>query len=63
MAEITTIPVTKAIRNRLKTYGLKGETYNSILQHLMDEVDYDEFMEHQYKILEEKEKFVYLDEI
>lgn len=63
MAEITTIPVAKAIRNRLKTYGLKGETYNDILQHLMDEVDYGEFMEHQYKLLEEKEKFVTLDEI
>jgi len=29
----------------------------------MDKVDYDEFMEYQYKILEEKEKFVSLDEI
>ncbi|KAF5413188.1 MAG: hypothetical protein C5S43_00640 [Candidatus Methanocomedens sp.] len=29
----------------------------------MDKVDYDEFMECQYKILEEKEKFVSLDEI
>jgi hypothetical protein len=29
----------------------------------MDEVDYEAFMERQYKKLEEKEKFVSLDEI
>lgn len=62
MSEATTIPVTKDVRDRLKKYGLKGETYNEILKHLMDEVDYEAFMERQYKRLEEKEKFVNLDE-
>ncbi len=63
MSEATTIPLTKDIRDRLKKYGLKGETYNDILKRLMDEVDYESFMERQYKKFEEKEKFVSLDEI
>jgi hypothetical protein len=63
MSEATTIPVTKDVRDRLKQYGMKGETYNDILKRLMNEVDYEAFMERQYKKLEEKEKFVSLDEI
>jgi hypothetical protein len=63
MSEVTTIPVSKDVRDRLKQYGMKGETYNDILKRLMDEVDYESFMERQYKRLGEKEKFVSLDEI
>lgn len=63
MSEATTIPVTKDIRDRLKQFGIKGETYNDILKRLMDESDYESFMERQYKKLDEKEKFVSLDEI
>ena len=63
MNEVTTIPVTKDVRDRLKQYGMKGETYNDILKRLMDEVDYESFMERQYKKLEEKDKFVSLDEV
>jgi hypothetical protein len=63
MSEATTIPVTKDVRDRLKQYGMKGETYNDILKRLMNEVDYKAFMERQYKKLEEKDKFVSLDEI
>ncbi|MGB9938323.1 DUF7557 family protein [Methanosarcina sp.] len=63
MSEATTIPVTKDVRDRLKQYGKKGETYTDILRRLMDEVDYETFMERQYKKLEEKDKFVSLDEI
>ena len=63
MSEATTIPVTKDVRDRLKQYGMKGETYNDILKRLMNEVDYETFMERQYKKLEEKEKFVSLDEV
>jgi len=63
MSEITTIPVTKTIRDMLKSYGLKGETYDNILRRLLKKVDYDEFMERQYKFLTEKDKFVSLDEI
>ncbi len=63
MSEDTTIPVKKDVRDRLKQYGMKGKTYNDILKRLMDEVDYETFMERQYKKLGEKDKFVSLDEI
>ena len=63
MSEATTIPVKKDVRDRLKQYGMKGETYNDILKRLMNEVDYETFMERQYKKLEEKDKFVSLDDV
>ncbi|WP_048156992.1 hypothetical protein [Methanosarcina sp. Kolksee] len=63
MSDVTTIPVTKEVRDRLKLYGKKGETYSDILNRLMDEVSYETFMEKQYKRLEEKDKFVSLDDI
>ncbi len=63
MNEITTIPITKEVREMLKSYGLKGETYDNILRRIMKLIDYEEFMERQYKLLQEKEKFVSLDEI
>lgn len=63
MSEITTIPVTKTIRDMLKSFGLKGETYDDILRRLLKKVDYDEFMERQYKFLKEKDQFISLDEI
>ncbi len=63
MNEITTIPITKKVRDMLKSYGLKGETYDNILRRMMEQVDHEEFMERQYKFLQEKDKFVSLDEI
>lgn len=62
MSETTTIPTTKTVRDRLKSYGLKGETYTTILTRLMDAFEYEQFMELQYKRLDEKEKFTGLDE-
>jgi len=63
MNEITTIPITKTVRDMLKSYGLKGETYDNILRRMIKQVDHEEFMERQYKLLQEKDKFVSLDEI
>ena len=63
MNEITTIPITKTVRDMLKSYGLKGETYDNILLRIMKQVDIEDFMERQYKRLQEKDKFVSLDEI
>jgi hypothetical protein len=63
MTTTTTIPTTKTIRDRLKTYGRKGETYSDILSRLMDAVDRDEFMDRMYQRLEEKEQFVSLDDL
>lgn len=36
MPEITTIPLTKATRDRLRALGNKGETYDVLLNRLMD---------------------------
>lgn len=36
MPEITTIPLTKATRDRLRVMGRKGETYDELLNRLMD---------------------------
>jgi len=63
MGEVTTIPVYKQTRDRLKSFGLKGQTYDEILGSLMERVGYEEFMERQYRRLAEKEKFVSLDDI
>lgn len=62
MDEITTIPITKAVRDMQKSYGLKGGTYDKILRRMMGQVNHEEFMERQYKLLQEKDKYVCLDE-
>lgn len=36
MPEITTVPLTKATRDRLRSLGRKGETYDALLTRLMD---------------------------
>ncbi|MBP2030055.1 hypothetical protein J2755_000989 [Methanohalophilus levihalophilus] len=63
MSDATTIPTTKDIRDRLKTYGQKGDTYSDILNRLMDCADRDEFMDRMYRRLEDKDQFVSLDNI
>ena len=63
MGELTTIPVYKNTRDRLKSFGFKGETYDQILKKLMEKTEYITFMERQYEILSNKAEFVPLDEI
>ena len=36
MPEITTIPLSKATRDRLRLIGRKGETYDELLNRLID---------------------------
>lgn len=36
MPAITTIPLSKATRDRLRALGRKGETYDALLRRLMD---------------------------
>jgi len=50
MTGVTTIQIPPATRDRLKKFGLKGQTYQEILDRLMDRVEYEEFMEEQYRI-------------
>jgi len=36
MGDITTIPLTKGTRDRLRALGKKGETYDDLLNRMMD---------------------------
>jgi len=60
---VTTILVEKETRERLRSFGKKGETYDQILRRLMSLAEYEEFMEKQYERLKDKEVFLSLDEI
>ena len=61
MGEITTIQVDKEVRDILKSR--KGDTYNDIIKRLIKKVEYIEFMEKQYEILDKEEEWVSIDEI
>ncbi len=61
--ESTTIQVDKNIRDLLRSYGRKGETYNEIISKLIERARYVEFMEENYRILDSKENWVSLDEL
>ncbi|HWG89419.1 MAG TPA: hypothetical protein VNZ52_01080 [Candidatus Thermoplasmatota archaeon] len=37
MADLTTVPLTKKTRDRLKALGRKGESWDALLNRLMDE--------------------------
>jgi hypothetical protein len=60
---VTTIPVAKETRERLRSFGKKGETYDQILRRLMSLAEYEGFMEKQYERLKHKQAFVSLDEL
>lgn len=49
----TTIRVPTEVRERLRKYGVKGQSYADILSQLMDEVDYKEFLREQLDLLDE----------
>ncbi len=59
----TTIPLEKDTRDRLRSLGKKGETYDQILKRLMSIAEYEEFIERQYERLKDKKAFVSLDEL
>jgi hypothetical protein len=59
----TTIPLEKETRDRLRSLGKKGETYDHILKRLMSIAEYEEFMERQYERLKDKKAFASLDEL
>lgn len=39
MGEITTIPLTKATRDRLRKAGKKGESYDALLNRMLDQIE------------------------
>lgn len=59
----TTIPIEKETRERLRSFGRKGETYDQVLRRLMSIAEYEEFMTKQYERLKDKSAFISLDEI
>ena len=59
----TTIPLEKETRERLRSLGKKGETYDQVLKRLISIADYEEFMTRQYERLKDKNAFLSLDEI
>jgi predicted CopG family antitoxin len=59
--KITTIQVTPKVRDRLKRHGMKGQSYSEVLDNLMDRLDYEEFMEVQYRRLGKRKDFAPLD--
>ena len=59
----TTIPLEKETRERLRSLGRKGETYDQLLKRLISLAEYEEFMTMQYERLKDKNAFVSLDEI
>ncbi len=59
--EATTIQVDRNIRDLLRSFGRKGETYNEIISKLIQRARYVEFMEESYRILETEDNWVSLD--
>jgi hypothetical protein len=59
----TTIPIEKETRERLRSFGRRGETYDQVLRRLMSIAEQDEFITKQHERLKDKTAFVSLDEI
>ncbi|MBU7029138.1 MAG: hypothetical protein HXS48_19540 [Theionarchaea archaeon] len=63
----TTIEIRKETQERLKHFGHKGESYDDIIERLMnysEELDVEELIEARWKKLQkEKEKYIPLDEV
>jgi hypothetical protein len=59
----TTIPLEKETRERLRSLGRKGETYDQVVNRLISLAEYEEFMTRQYERLKDKNAFISLDEI
>ena len=58
---LTTIPISKETRDRLKRIASKGETYDELLDRLITDAEARLVYERQRRILE-TEEFVPLDE-
>ena len=63
MGDLTSIQLPKETRDRLRRFGMKGQTWAQILDRLMERVEYEDFMEAQYQRLDERNEFVSLDEL
>ncbi len=59
----TTVALSENTRDKLKSFGRKGDTYDDIICRMMEIVDRELYLDEVYRRLEEKEKFVPLDEL
>ena len=59
----TTIQIDSETKKFLNRFGRKGETYDEIIRRLLKSHEYIMFMEEQYKILDNDEGWVSLDEL
>jgi|LGVF01.1.fsa_nt_gb predicted RNA-binding protein YlqC (UPF0109 family) len=48
---------------KLRVIGKKGESYDDTIRHLMDVVGYERFMLEQYKIMDEEDEWISLDDL
>lgn len=62
----TTISIDENVRDRLKRCRIENESFNSIIERLLDlyeEFDLDQYIEKQYQKLEkDKDKFIPLEQ-
>jgi len=58
-----TIQLESEIVEKLKALGKKGDSYDDIIQRLIEKVNYEVFMREQYKILDEEDEWVLIDEL
>lgn len=61
--ETTTIQVDIKVRDLLRSFGRKGETYNDIILKLIERAKYVEFMRETYNIIDTEENWISLDEL
>ncbi|MGA7924027.1 MAG: hypothetical protein WCA77_08635 [Thermoplasmata archaeon] len=59
----TTIQLDTHVRDQLKSVGRKGETYGEIIERLLKVASYTEFMEDQYRILQEEKRWTRLKDV
>ena len=63
----TTIQIDPEIREKLKRFGHKGETYSQIIERLIvysEELNLEEFIEARWERLQrEKKQYVQLDDV
>ena len=59
----TTIQVDIKVRDLLKSFGKKGETYNDIILKLIKRARYIEYMKESYEILDSEDNWISLEEL
>jgi len=63
MSALTTIPLRRETRDRLKELGKKGETYDDVVVRILEQAELTAHLETHYERLRDKSNFIPLDEI